>query len=171
MANVDNPRGFWPIRHLSGGEIRTNTYTLTTGEIMYEGSLVIATSAGTVSEAGDAATTDIIGVSASFVDDSASAGGKTVEVYDDPMIVFGAQVESAVTPAAGNVFNVADNTATAGSSTTGISGMEIDGLTTGSAKAVLIIGLASEVNNAWGQHADVEVLINAHNYKNAYNGI
>ena len=31
MANADVPRGFWPIRHLTGGTIRTNEYAIATG--------------------------------------------------------------------------------------------------------------------------------------------
>ena len=40
MANSDWPRGLWPIRSKSGGEIRTTKYTVTTGATIYIGDVV-----------------------------------------------------------------------------------------------------------------------------------
>ncbi len=37
MANIDAPIGFWPVRHLTGGQIRANKYIVTTGATIYQG--------------------------------------------------------------------------------------------------------------------------------------
>lgn len=163
MANVDFPRGLYPIRLLNGGcDFTTNTYTVTTGDTIYKGDPVKVVAAGTVTHAAATDGALIVGVAAEYVDDSASVGGKTIRVYDNPSIVFG--IQSAGTPALTNTFDCADtDTYSAGSN--GISAVELSA-TMGSAQALLkIIGLVSDPQNAWGANADLEVIFNEHFYK------
>ena len=63
MANKDAAFGFRPVRHLSGGEIRTNEYSIAAnyGTAIYHGQCVIAVTAGGVEAA--AAGNVVLGVS------------------------------------------------------------------------------------------------------------
>lgn len=172
MANADSPRGFWPTRHMCGGQIRTKEYTLTTGATAYQGDLMKIVAAGTV----EAATVDIglacIGVAAEYVTDSGSAGNKKILVYDDPYIAFGIQMDDAGTAStAADVGQTANHLAGAGSATTKISGHELDMSDIGTGAQLKIVGLIDEPNNAWGANCDVEVLINEHFYKAAVAGV
>lgn len=173
MANKDRPRGFWPIRHLSGGEIRVGEYTVTTGQTIYKGDLVMITAAGTVQSATAGAGTVVIGVAAEYVDDSGGAGGKKILVYDDPNIVFGVQCDTGTAPSAADIGATADHVATVGDSTTKQSRHELDASTIGGAgnDQLKIIGIVEQIDNSWGEHVDVEVLINEHHYKAAVAGV
>ena len=167
MANKDFPRGFWPIRHHCGGTIRSHEYIVTTGQTIYTGDPVMLVAAGTAQVI--AATDDVkcIGIAAHYVNDSASAGGKVIQVYDDPFIVFGVQSTTGQTPGLTEVGASADMiTYAAGSSTTYNSIME---LAAASAQTAMfhVIGKVNEVDNAWGEHCDLEVIFNEHRYKSA----
>ena len=50
MANQDAAFGFRPVRHLTGGEIRNNTYRITTNydTALYQGQMVSHKTAGTI---------------------------------------------------------------------------------------------------------------------------
>ncbi len=167
MANTDDPRGGYPIRHLCGGEIRSNPYTLTTGARVYQGDQVELADDGTVavSEAGDA--TAAIGFAAEHKNDSASAGGLKILIYDDPNIVFGIQQQTGGTIAAADVGLCADHVAGSGNTTTLQSGHELSLTVATTAAQFLIIGKVSEPNNDWGEHCDLEVIFNEHRYKGA----
>jgi hypothetical protein len=170
MANLDQPKGFWPIRHLLGGEIRTNSYIVTTSAAIYKGDVLKAVAGGTVEvEAADDGAI-AMGVAAEYIPAATSAtAGTTIQVYDDPWIVFGVQSVTGATPAATEVFATADPTTyAAGSSTTGLSIMELAAAGQAQFK---ILGLVDEPNNAWGEHADLEVIFNEHLYKGAVAGV
>lgn len=172
MANRDHPKGFWPTRHLTGGEIRSTEYILTTGQTIFKGDLLKAVTAGTVEESDANDGIIVVGVAAMYADDSASAGGVKVRVYDDPDIVFGVQMDDVGTDSdAASVFATANHLAGTGNSTTKLSGHELDMSDIGSGAQLKIVGLIEEENNAWGDHADVEVLINEHLYKAAVAGV
>jgi hypothetical protein len=173
MANVDNPKGFWPIRHLCGGEIRSNEYIVTTGSTVYRGDLLKVVDAGTVEAAAADAGVIVVGVAAEYASDSGSAGGVKVLVYDDPYIVFGVQADTGTAVAATDVFETANHVAGSGSATTLLSGHELDSSEiAGSSGAQLkVIGKIDEPNNAWGEHVNLEVLINEHLYKAAVAGV
>ncbi len=165
MANVDSPRGFWPLYHKTGGKIQANTYILTTGAIAYQGDLLTAQAAGTVtpSTANDGIV--VIAVAAEYVNDALSAGGKKILAYDDPMIVFGVQADSGTTVAATAVFATANHVAGSGSSTTYMSGHELDSSDIGTGLQMRILGKVNTPDNAWGEHVDLEVLIVEHALK------
>lgn len=171
MANVNSPRGFWPLFHLNGGEIRTNKYKVKSGSKIYRGDLVAMDATGTVVQAAAGAGATVVGVAAEFVDDSAGSGTKTILVYDDPNIVFGVQ---ATTAAAADIGANADHSVGTGSDSTGISGNQLDGATIGGTTPgdqLKIIGKIESVDNDWGSYVKVMVLINEHLYKAAVAGV
>lgn len=186
MANPDRPRGFWPIRHLTGGIIRMSEYKIESGKsgALYSGDLCLLDTNGYVAVSA-VTDTNLLGVVAGFfwvTSDgdakwskywpSATATYGTVDakvmVYDDPDIVYGVQTggTTAFTQAmiGANADSLEDH---AGSATTGLSGMEINiasGL--GSSTAQLrILGLIDMPNNVLGANAKVEVIINEHLYR------
>ena len=171
MANVDFPRGFVPLYHLTGGEIRTKDRVLTTGQTVYAGDLLKAVAGGTVQAAGAGDGVIVIGVAAGYVDDSASAGGKTVPVYQDPKIVFSVQADTGTAPASIDIFATADHVAGAGNATTGISGHELDASNIGTGAQLKILDRINRGDNAWGEHVDLEVVINEHILSAAVAGV
>lgn len=171
MANVDRPRGFWPIRHLTGGDIRMSEYTLTTGATVYKGQLLKIVAGGTVELGAADIGTAAIGVAAEYVNDSGSAGSKTVKVYDDPNIVFGVQSDTGTATTAADIGATANHVAGAGSATTLQSTNELDSSDIGTGAQLKIIGLVDRIDNAWGEHSDLEVIFNEHHYKAAVAGV
>lgn len=172
MANLDGARGFWPHRHLSGGEVgRPTEYTLTTGATVFQGELVKIVAGGTVEQGAADIGTAAIGVAAHYADDSASAGGVKVLVYDDPNIVFGVQSDSGTATTAADVGATANHVAGTGNTTTKISTDELDASDIGTGAQLKIIGLIPRPDNAWGEHSDLEVIFNEHHYKAAVAGV
>lgn len=157
MANQDFPRGLWPAGHITGGAIRSHPYILTTGQIIRRGELVKAVAGGTVEDASAADGAIIVGVSADYVDDSASAGSKVVNIYDDPYIIFGVQGETGKTPAATDVFVLSDLTTCSSSDEHSNTELNLDGN-----DQVKIIGKINEPNNAWGVNVNLLVVFNEH---------
>jgi len=171
MANVDNPRGFWPVKHLSGGEIRTHPYLVTTGATVYPGDLLKVVDAGTVEAAAANDGVIVIGVAAEYVNDAASAGSKAVQVYDDPHIVFGVQADSGTAVAATEVFETANHVATTGSTTMYHSLQELDASDIATGAQLKIIGKLDSPDNAWGEHVDLLVVIAEHMFNAAVAGV
>lgn len=167
MANIDAPQGFWPIRHLSGGEIRTNSYIATAAATIYKGDVLKVVADGTVEPAAADDGVIVVGVSAEYI--ASAATGQKVQVYDDPYIVFGVQCDSGTAAAATDIFYCTDHVATTGNTLTGVSKQEIDSseLAAGAAVQVRVIGLVSMLDNAWGEHAKVEVIFNEHLFNKA----
>ena len=105
MANADTPRGFWPIRHLSGGTIRANKYTIASAYAtnIFPGDVVKLVAGGGIeaAAAGNRLLGVFQGVKYTAADGSqvyakywpASTVATDIEatVYDDPNILFGAQ--------------------------------------------------------------------------------
>jgi hypothetical protein len=184
MANTDNPNGFTPVRHLTGGTIRMGEYLIASGESdasIFTGDLVVLDADGYIAAAA-ASDTNIVGVFAgckytnSSGDETYSkhwATGTTTQgsadatayVYDDPDIVYDAQHDG--TGAKADNGATFDILATAGSTTNGRSSMEIDTSTTGSGGQVRQIGLIGQADNAWGANATVECIINEHVFRKA----
>jgi hypothetical protein len=167
MANQDVPRGFWPVRHFTGGEIRTHRYKV--GGTVYAGDMVELGTAGTVTAAA-ADNEDNLGVAASYA--KTTDADPYVDVYDDPMIVFGGQCSDASFAAIANVGENANILATAGATYSvgydpyhanlnGYSKMEV-GAVAASTASLKILGLIDRPDNAYGLNADVEFLIGEH---------
>lgn len=164
---MNEVRGLVPARQLDGGVVPTpNEYIVTTGQIIYRGDLVSAVAAGTVQAAAVGDATIVIGVAAENVDDSASAGGKKILVYDHPYTVFAVRADSggAVSVAATAVFATADHVAGAGNTTTKWSGHELDASNIGTGNQLRILGKVDRVDNDWGLNVLLEVLIAEHAY-------
>ena len=163
MANIDSPKGMWPVRHLSGGQIRTNSYILTTGTAVYKGDILKVVNTGTVEPASAADAQIVIGVSAEYVAAADASAGREIQVYDDPLIVFGIQDTTSQSTVAADIFTTCDHVAGSGSATTGLSGHEAN--TAGTDAQLRIIGKVDEPDNAWGEHVNLEVVFNEHLFK------
>lgn len=89
---------------------------------------------------------------------------RTANVYDDPFVLF--EIQASGTLAEADIGNNADITVGAGDTDTGISGMEVDLATKGSATAqIRIMGLSQREDNDFGANANVIGMINEHTYK------
>lgn len=165
MANADQPRGLWPVRHLLGGEIRTSKYTLTTGATVFIGDVLKAVAGGTVEAAAADDGVIVVGVSAEYI--AAGAAGTKVKVWDDPYIVFGIQADTGTAVNAADIFRASDHVAGSGSAVTKLSGHELDSseAAAGSGVQLFIIGKIKQPDNAWGEHVDLEVIFNEHIYR------
>ena len=163
MANTDRPSGLSPLRHMTGGEIRVAEYTVTTGQIIYKGDIVKMVAAGTVEECDAADGVLALGVAAQYVNDSGSAGGKKIAIYDDPNIVFAIQTTDSITTTAADVGQTGDHLATTGDTVTLQSKHELN--TLGTNLQLRIVGLVPKGDNAWGEFSKVEVVFNEHTHK------
>lgn len=157
MANVNAPMGFKPRYRLGGGDITPHEYIVATGQIIYKGDLVDARTDGTVIAAAADDGASVLGVAAEYVDDSASAGGKIIMIYDQTDIVYEVQVDGG-TLAATDVFATADHVATTGDTTTHVSKHELNATVGG--LQCRILGLVPDPDNAWGADCNVYVVIN-----------
>ncbi len=176
MANKDAPRGAWPIKHLTGGTLRTSEHTIASGyaENIFTGDFVVLVAGGGVQVGG--ASERLLGVfsGVSYVD----AAGKQVfsrywpsgtvateinaTVFDDPNILFG--IQSAGSTVAADVGNLGDIVAGAGSTSTGQSGFELNGTTSTAAAQCRVIGKVAAPDNDWGTNVDLIVQIFEHEY-------
>lgn len=178
MPNTDNPRGFWPVRHLSGGLIRNSMYPIATGYAtsIFTGDAVKLVAGGGIEAA--AAGDRILGVFAG-VKYTNSAGAPVFSpywpasttatniealVYDDPNIVFGVQQATGGSAAAADVGLLGDHVAGAGSTVDGESGHELSGTIATSAAGFRILGKIEDPNNAWGENVNLEVVIYEHEF-------
>ena len=176
MANVDAGFGFVPIRHMSGNAPRTNKYTIGTGlaENIFKGDLVIVVAAGTITPGNGSTEISNIGVfdgcsytasDGSYVyseywPSGTAATNIIAYVYDDPFTVF--KIQSAGTPAQEDIMDCADVTVVAGSTTTGQSKTTLTGAMSATSACCKIIAIHDTPDNAFGEFAVLEVLINEH---------
>lgn len=178
MANVDGAFGLKPLRHLFGGEVRLNSYTIADGynTTIYNGDLVSTTGTGrNISLAGVADTVRGVFHGCNYV----NAQGEpvfspywpastdvigTVEalVYDDPNILFEVQADEDIV--ADDIGQYADTiNHTSGSTRTGNSLRELDSSDiNGSDGQLYIYELINRPDNAYGDQAKVAVLIKLH---------
>ena len=180
MANVDAPNGAKPVRHLTGGVIRAREWKIigdgNASSNIFTGDFVKLQSSGyiTVAAAGDRLLGVFAGCKYTASDgtpkfakywpaSTATLGSAdvTAYVYDDPNIVFAIQGDG--TDAFTQVGNLANVLATAGSTTTGQSKMELDTDNIGTGTANLrILGITDDPKNSWGANTEQEVLIHEH---------
>jgi hypothetical protein len=182
MANVDAPNGFTPIRHLTGGTIRTTELPIAkeTAAAIFSGDLVELLATGYIKVA-TAITTVHAGVFAGC--SYTNAAGEHVfskywpaaqatlgdadaigYVYSDPDIVFAAQ--TAGTAAFADNGALLDLTATAGDTSTGRSRQEVNEAAS-TVDTFQQLGLVKKPDNAWGTNGEIEVLIHLHAYSRA----
>lgn len=163
MANRDNPTGFVPVRHLTGGEIRTEAVLLAAANAAIGiGDLLVRTSAGVWDRWASGAVSGVAAQSS-----SASSGGVEIAAYIDPNIVFAAQTDNGTGTLTAQTGLNLNATAIAGTPVNGRSIYEIDessGATTIDLP-LKVIGLSKQVGNAFGQFNRLEVVINNHDLK------
>lgn len=191
MANVDQPSGFLPVRHLNGNPYngQFNMYFVSDANAMWIGDAVKSSGSadtlgkyGTVvrAAAGNAIRGVVIGFSntpylAANVEDLSMAYRlASVEMYvavaDDPDLIFEAQEDNLNdTLEAGDVGSIVNLVATTGSTLTGISGMEIDSSEGGdiSANTFLVLGLVDRPDNVLGTYAKWNVYPLLHELRNS----
>lgn len=174
MPNIDAPIGFWVSRHLTGGEIRAKDYCVTANATIFRGDLLKVVAAGTVEASAAGGGVTVIGVAAEYKVGNA-AGTTKILVYDDPYIIFGVQMddEGLIVSSAIDVFATANHLAGIGSTTTYLSGHELEESNIGTGGQLRILGLCNtrDPNNAWGDWADVEVQIAQHLFNAAVAGV
>lgn len=166
MANQDVPFGFRPVKHLSGAEFneQVNLYSIGASEAaLFVGDLVFLTSTSDangvpgISRAPAGVTDALLGAIVAFPADRDNQGrtnhpastAGTCYVADSPDIIYEAQV---TTIAATDMSNIADIVATAGSTTTGNSAMEINGATFGTGAQVRVLRLKSTSDTTGGEN-------------------
>ncbi len=164
MANTDAARGFVPVGHFTGGEIRTRSYPLDNeSSAIYKGDLLKMAYRGQVAlgAAGDAEFA--IGIAAESKNSTDVADDDSILVWDDPQIIYEVQGYTGVTFAAGDVGQMADHVANSGSATYMISRQELnDPGAAGPTNQFLILGLSPKVGNEWGEHAKLLVKFYEH---------
>lgn len=179
MANSSNASGLRPIRHRNGaayqGQTRRYYIPATDGTAVYVGDPVKSAGSAdangvpTVAQAaaGDTIRGVVVAVEAETRDSltyRAASTARYVLVCDDPDVVFEIQEDSVGGAlAAANVGNNADFVVAAGSTVTGRSGVMLDSSTATTSSANLrILRLVQREDNAIGNYAKWEVMINEH---------
>lgn len=179
MANADSPRGFTPMRHLTGGIIRPSEMLIADdyNTNIFSGDLVKLAAAGVIqlATAGDR----FIGVfmGCRFVNDAGEQkfskywpASQSVQgsyayalVIADPMVTFRAQADGAVAVTEiGQLTNMISTHA--GSTNTGRSGQELNS-STGTAEAQFrILNKVDDPENDWGANVELEVMPYLHEY-------
>jgi hypothetical protein len=184
MANVDNPSGFTPVRHLSGAPYNgaTNRYAIlaANGTATFVNDLVVVGGSGTADGVPSviqaaATNTNIVGSVVGFeilptdltVMYRLASTLRYALVCDDPYVIYEAQEDS--DSAALTVDEIGENcdiVVGSGNTTSGISAMEIDSSDHKTATAqIRVVRLVPREDNAIGNQARWEVLINEHAYK------
>ena len=186
MANVDSIFGarVSQIQLASGYTGKINSYTVLAADAvaLFYGDFVKLTGTSGANEEGiqypvvaqAAATNTIVGVVVGFKADPDNLSRiyrpastlRTVFVADDPYLTLEIQASSDAAIIAADIGQNADITVGAGSTATGISGMELDQTTLTAATAQLrILGLVNREDNELGLHAKLLCMINEHQYK------
>lgn len=200
MANVDSPFGLRPRRYLNGapwnGQVRPYLIPSTDGTACFVGDPVkphgSAGAAGLVVDgvpAGGlptviqaAAGNVCIGVIVAFeplktnleTKHRLASTNRIAYVCDDPNVVYEIQEVSGGTALTADEVGLNVNfVVTAGSTTTGLSGVELNnsGEATTAALNCRILGLVQREDNEYGEHAKWEVLLNDHSFRAGVAGV
>lgn len=190
MANVDAAFGFKPVRYRSGAPYNgaATRYYIASGETnnIFIGDPVALS--GTGGEIGDrglrpgvaraAASSDVVGVVVGFENLTSDNLSRTYRpastegyllVADDPDLIFEVQEDSDTsTLAATNIGQNIDHIIGTGSTTTGVSAVELDSSTAANTATLSwrLVGISSRVGNAIGANASWLVVNNSHPYTN-----
>lgn len=186
MANIDKAFGLRPIGNLSAtGAQKQYGYQIADNQAgtIFQGDLVVLTG-GFISRFLPASHTAAVGVFngcnyndpttgkptfSNFYPGSVNitSGQISADVLDDPNQLFIVQCDAGFVAA--DVGKNADVIGTGGSTTNGISTMELNSstLATTAALNLKVVGLYNDVNNAFGTNAVVVVKINEHVYGSA----
>lgn len=179
MANTNSPFGLRPVRHLSGGVIRANEYSIASdyGTNIFTGDVVELSGTGKNVTKAAATNVDNIGVFAGcrWVDASgkqhfsqywpASSVSTLTDiiayVYDDPSLIFECQADGAVV---GEMQLLVDWNVGTGSTVTGQSGLYavVSGTSATTGGSLRVMGLVDRPDNAYGSYAKIEVMFAEH---------
>jgi hypothetical protein len=198
MANVDSPFGLRPVRYMSGAPYNgaVNAYSTAAGDAtaIYVGDpVIISGTAQTINgviyqDVDQAATGDVIvgvvvgvdpvlGSGANGRDSTvyrAASTQRIVYVADDPNLLFEIQEVSGGTALTANDIGLNANfVVAAGSTTTGLSGVELNNATEATTNTLdlQIVGFQNRVGNEIGEHAKWLVRLNRHQRANQVAGI
>lgn len=192
MANADTPFGLKPVRHRSGAPYTGSgtVYSVAAGDgtAIMVGDLV--TNAGTAqtingvvyqdvvrSATGDVFQGVVIGVLPDTQDSlkyRAASTQRLLLVEDNPDLLFEIQEVSGGTPlAAADIGLNANVVVAAGSTVTGLSGMELNNATEATTNTLdfKILGFVNRVDNEIGEHAKWLVALNRHRFANQVAGV
>jgi hypothetical protein len=198
MANVDSPFGLRPVRYMSGAPYNgaVNAYSTAAGDAtaIYIGDpVIISGTAQTINgviyqDVDQAATGDVMVGVVVAVDPVLGAGAngrdstiyraastqRIVYVADDPNLLFEIQEVSGGTALTANDIGLNANfVVAAGSTTTGLSGVELNNATEATTNTLdlQIVGFQNRTGNEIGEHAKWLVRINRHQRANQVAGI
>ena len=185
MANQDAAFGFRPVRHLSGGTLRTEEYLIASGYtgVIYTGSPVAGVAGGQV-ELGAVGAVQMLGAfNGCFYTDpttskptwkayypgSITASDIVANVYADPQIIYEGQHDGTATVANNNHANH-DHVGTGGSTINGQSSAEIDSstYTTTATGTFTQIGTSKDPDNSDLTAANSNAYIVANTGEHAY---
>ena len=173
MANTNNPSGFKPIRHMAGGEIRTNEYSIASAYAtgIFYGDVVSFENLGKNISITAANAYDHIGVfqGVQYTDAQgkihysrywpASTVASNIKAYviDDPSVVYEVQCSTLANTNVGALANfiVGNGNTLNGNSTAYLDDSTYAALT----KSVYILGLVNRPDNNYGAYAKVECVI------------
>lgn len=180
MANVQGAYGFKAVRHITGGEVRMNGYTIASGYAtdLFTGDPVLQTTDGSLIRAigtEGTASSQPVGVFAGckytnaqgaivyspYWPASTVATNIEAYVYDDPRIVFEIQANATGIVEA-DKGALANFTVAAGNTRTGKSGVILDSTLAATGKQLRILRLINDGVNAPGAYANVEVMFVQH---------
>ena len=186
MANIDKAFGLRPIGNLSAtGAQKQYGYQIADNQAgtIFQGDLVVLTG-GFISKFLPASHTAAVGVfnGCNYNDPTTgkptfsnfypgsiniTSGQISADVLDDPNQLFLIQCDASI--AATDIGKNADVIGTGGSTTNGISTMELNSATLANTAALnlKVVGLYNDVNNEFGTNAVVVVKINEHVYGSA----
>jgi hypothetical protein len=145
---------------------------MTASATVYRGEILKVVAGGTCEAAAADAGIIVLGVAAEYK--VAAASGTTyVEVWADPNIIFGIQSDSDATgTVAADIFQTANHVKThSGSTTTYISGDELDASDIGTGAQLKVLGKIDTPDNDWGPNVDLMVIFNEHLFKAAVAGV
>jgi hypothetical protein len=163
MANEDRPRGFVPVGHMTGGEIRPRMYKCDDTTSIYKGDVVSVSERGSamIATAGDGHLA--LGVAAETV---LSPVSENILVWDDPNIVYEVQGYTGVTFTEGDGIGcVGDHVANSADTTYNISRQELNTIAPyekGAPAQFVCIGKVDRPGNAWGEHVKLLVKFYEH---------
>ena len=172
MANKDAAFGFRPVRHLTGGLIRTNEYKIAAnyGSNIFHGQAVKALAAGGIDVC--AAGEVVLGIFggcfftdpttskptfSNYYPASTNASDIVAYVYDDPRIVFEVQHDGTGTAAMN--FSGFDLVGTGGSTKSGRSSQELDTSTSTTSGQFKQVGISKDPDNSDTSSANVNAYV------------
>lgn len=185
MSNQDAKAGLTPVRHMTGGEIRMNEYSIASGYAtdIFTGDVVEMTGTGRNVAKAAAENVDNIGVFCGcryvnaqgeqvfsrYWPASTTATNIVAMVVDDPNVVFEVQCDSL---AEGDIGALADWNVGTGNAKTGRSGLYAVATATGTTgKSLRLMSLSGKTDNEYGAYAKAEVVFAEHSLSRVVSGV